>query len=515
MTLRIKAMQLSRENLKNISTALGVVIPDEKIFSLPEKILQFGTGVLLRGLPDYFIDKANRQGIFNGRVVVVKSTSTGGTDEFSKQNCLYTIAVRGIENDKTIEEFIINSSISRVLSAKQNWSEVLECAHNSELKIIISNTTEVGITLADDDVHSSPPASFPGKLLSFLFERFKAFKGSKESGMVIIPTELIADNGKKLRSIVLELAVMNKLDSSFIQWLQSANHFCNSLVDRIVPGKLKGEELIKAEKKLEYKDELMIRTEPFCLWAIETGDEDVKKILSFSVSDEGVVIAPDIEKFRELKLRLLNGTHAFACGLAFLSGFKTVKEAMNDSLFSLFIHNLLFNEIAVAIKDGQISYEEACIFANKVMDRFRNPFIDHQWLDISVQYSSKMKMRNVPLLRKHYKKYSYPPENMILGFAGYLLFMKCSKNKEGNYQGALNGVIYPVRDESAEWFADAWKDDNGNEVADSVLANKELWETDLSSLNGFADSVKKSLYSLMKNGVMATIQNVVAKKTIA
>jgi tagaturonate reductase len=508
-------MQLSKANLKNISSASGVIIPHEKVFDLPEKILQFGTGILLRGLSDYFIDKANRQGIFNGRVVVVKSTSAGSTDEFSKQNCLYTIAVRGIEDDKKIEKFIINSSVSRVLSAKENWKDVLQCARSPELKIVISNTTEIGITLTEDDIHLSPPSSFPGKLLAFLFERYKAFGGSMESGMVIIPTELIMDNGEKLRSIILELAAMNKLDPSFIQWLQSANHFCSSLVDRIVPGKMKGDDLINTEKKLGYKDELMIKTEPFCLWAIETGNEDVKRILSFSDSDDGVVIAANIEKFRELKLRLLNGTHAFACGLAFLAGFKTVREAMNDSLFALFIHNLLFNEIAATIEDDKISYGEACIFANKVMDRFRNPFIDHQWLDISVQYSSKMKMRNIPLLRKHYKKYSYPPENMILGFAGYLLFMKCRKNKEGVYQGDANGVSYLVKDENAEWFVDKWKDDNSDEVVDSVLANREFWETDLSLLNGFAGSVKKDIHSLMKNGVMVTIKNVVVKKTEA
>jgi tagaturonate reductase len=506
-------MQLSKANLKNISPASGVIIPDEKVFALPEKVLQFGTGILLRGLPDYFIDKANRQGVFNGRVVVVKSTSAGTTHEFSKQDCLYTIAIKGIENEKKIEEYIINSSVSRVLSAKENWNDVLQCAYNPELKIVISNTTEIGITLTDDDIRLSPPASFPGKLLAFLFERYQAFGGSMESGMVIIPAELITDNGKKLRSIILELAAMNKLDPSFIQWLQSANHFCNSLVDRIVPGKMKGEDLISTEKKLGYKDELMIKTEPFRLWAIETDSEEVRKTLSFSDSDAGVVIAADIEKFRELKLRLLNGTHAFACGLAFLAGFKTVREAMGDSLFGSFIRNLLFNEIAATIEDDKISYGEACIFANKVMDRFRNPFIDHQWLDISVQYSSKMKMRNIPLLRKHYKKYSYPPENMILGFAGYLLFMKCRKNRDGFYQGEVNGASYPVKDTSAEWFADKWKDNNSDEVVNSVVTNREFWETDLSSLNGFAGSVKKVMHSLIKSGVMTTIKNVVVNKT--
>ncbi len=199
-------MQLSKQTIKNIKPGPGLKVPPENAFSLPEKVIQFGTGVLLRGLPDYFIDKANRQGLFNGRILVVKSTSHGDVDAFDKQDGLYTHYIRGVENGKKIEETIINSSISRVVAAQDNWDTILECAHDPGFKIVISNTTEVGITLVEDDVRLSPPLSFPGKLLAFLLERFRAFNGTKESGMVIIPTELITDNGTRLRSVLLDLA---------------------------------------------------------------------------------------------------------------------------------------------------------------------------------------------------------------------------------------------------------------------------------------------------------------------
>ncbi len=153
-------MLLSKYNLRNISTT-EISVPDATLFDLPEKVLQFGTGVLLRGLPDYFIDKANKQGVFNGRIVVVKSTDGGDAGAFEKQDGLYTICVRGVENGKKYEEDIINSSISRVLSAKSEWNKVLECAHNPQLKVIISNTTEVGIQLVHDDIRVHPPVSYP------------------------------------------------------------------------------------------------------------------------------------------------------------------------------------------------------------------------------------------------------------------------------------------------------------------------------------------------------------------
>jgi len=203
-------MILSRYNLKNIDPEV-VSISDDSLFELPERILQFGTGVLLRGLPDYFVDKANRKGIFNGRIVVVKSTGNGDANEFTRQDSLYTLCVRGIENGNDVKENIINASISRVLTATTEWDQILECAHNPNLQIIISNTTEVGIQLVNEPIKKHPPVSFPGKLLAFLYERYAAFGGSEQSGMIIIPTELIPDNGKKLEWIVLELAHLNGL----------------------------------------------------------------------------------------------------------------------------------------------------------------------------------------------------------------------------------------------------------------------------------------------------------------
>src|SRR6202012_2308503 len=207
-------MQLSKANLAAIRND-GITKPADSIFSLPEKVLQFGTGVLLRGLPDYFIDKANRQGLFNGRVVVVKSTDSGDAGAFDRQDALYTLCVRGIDGGQKVEENIICSAISRVLSARDQWQEILALARNPAMQIVISNTTEVGIQLVDDDIRRLPPASFPGKLLAFLYERYKAFKGSPGSGMVIVPTELIVDNGKKLAGIVKELIKMNGLEADF------------------------------------------------------------------------------------------------------------------------------------------------------------------------------------------------------------------------------------------------------------------------------------------------------------
>jgi tagaturonate reductase len=513
-TIKHQNMILSRANIPAIQAQPGMAIPGENIFSLPEKVIQFGTGVLLRGLPDYFIDKANRQGVFNGRVVIVKSTSQGDTSAFDQQDGLFTHCVKGFENGKLVEETIVNASVSRVISAQDQWEQVLACADDANIQVVVSNTTEVGITLVKESVKAGVPASFPGKLLAFLLRRYTTFKGTAESGLVIIPTELISDNGTKLRGIILELAAFNELDAAFVQWLESANEFCNSLVDRIVPGKLAAAEQAATEKALGYTDQLLIMSECYSLWAIEAKTERSRSILSFSKVDEGVVLANDILAFKELKLRLLNGTHTFSCGLAVLAGFPTVISAMQDPVFEAYVRTLMLNEIAGAITSNVITAEAAEKFAKQVLDRFKNPHIEHLWINITVQYTSKMAMRNVPIITWFYEKHQSVPAHMAVGFAAYLLFMRSVKNAEGKYVGNANGKDYVINDDKAAILYDKWQQHSGLSLVQNTLSDTALWGTDLSAFPGFADAVAHYLELLAGKSVKEIIGNLQANKVV-
>lgn len=505
-------MLLSKYNLKNIQTE-KVLLPAQELLELPEKVLQFGAGVLLRGLPDYFIDKANKQGVFNGRIVIVKSTDGGDATAFDKQDGLYTICVRGVEGGKKTEENIVCSSVSRVLSAKSEWNKVLECAHNPQLRVIISNTTEVGIELVKDNIKTHPPVSFPGKLLGFLYERYKAFEGSKQSGCVIVPTELIIDNGKKLESIVIELAHLNGLEETFIDWLENSNSFCNSLVDRIVPGKPNAIQKAVIESEIGYTDDLLLMTEVYSLWAIE-GNKDIENVLSFAQVDKGVVISEDINLFRELKLRLLNGTHVLSCGIAFLAGIPTVAEAMEDEQMHQYMSSLMQNDIANAIP-YKTTPEQTAEFSANCLDRFRNPFIEHKWLSITAQYSSKLKMRVVPILLQHYSLYNSVPENIATGFAAYIAFTKPVKEDAGKYYGSLNGTDYIINDDKASYFYDKWQNVQQSLMAVSVLRDVTLWGYDLAALPGFADAVQEKLNEIEESGMASVLNPELSKKTIA
>lgn len=487
-------MRLDKDRISSLTNS-HLQVPPPGLLELPEKVLQFGTGVLLRGLPDYFIDAANRQGIFNGRVLVVKSTASGGADAFEEQNGLYTICIRGIQKGREVSENIISSAISRVLSAQTHWADILEAACQPGMETVISNTTEIGIQYQEELISGRVPDSYPAKLLACLYARYQAFQGSRESGMVILPTELISNNAKVLQEILNRLARFNQLEAAFIDWLNTANQFCNTLVDCIVPGYPDSSFREQFEKEFGYTDQLLIVSEVYRLWAIE-GSDALKSRLAFATLNNGIVIAEDITRFKELKLRLLNGTHTMSCGLAYLSGIKTVKEAMDHPVMSAFIRDTMVAEIAPAIP-FDLPLQDAQDFANEVLDRFRNPGIAHHWINITLQYSSKLSMRCVPVLLHYYRKFGQLPRNFALGFAAYLRFMRAVKKDGEQYIGSIHGQQYPIKDDHAEFYYTLWKNSPPQQVVTLALGNISLFGSDLNELPGFAHAVQENLESLL------------------
>ncbi len=504
-------MVLSQPVVSEIHSG-AVTLPPPALFELPEKVLQFGTGVLLRALPDYFIESANRRGIFNGRIVVIKSTGKGELAAFNKQDCLYTVCTRGISNNNQIEENNVHACISRVLVAGEHWEEVIRVAQDPAIRIIISNTTEVGIQLVEESINNFPPESFPAKLLAVLHARYVSVKHTAGGGFVIIATELIPDNAKQLKRIILQLAHFNNLGNDFIHWLETENIFCNSLVDRIVPGKPEPMVKEKLENDFGYTDDLMVIAEVYRLWAIE-GNESVKQVLSFAGVDEGVVIAPDISLFRELKLRLLNGTHTLTSGLAFLAGCETVVAAMQDPMLSKFVEQLMHQEIAPAIplEIDSITKSE---YGNQVLERFRNPYLQHKWINITLQYSAKMKMRNLPVLLEHYRQQQEPPPLIALGFAAWLYFMKPVLCENEKYYGMLKDKKYLIQDERAELFYSWWKALTPEEVVQTALHDRNWWGADLSVLPGFTKEVTNALHRINTYGMRSAIKLSLDKKKV-
>ncbi|MBC6995211.1 tagaturonate reductase [Neolewinella lacunae] len=454
----------------------------------PERILQFGTGVLLRGLCDYAIDAGNRQGLYNGSVVMVKSTASGSIDAFVRQGGQYTLCMRGQSAGRTVDEAVRISAISRVVEAQNDWTALLDLAEIPDLEIVISNTTELGLRLDPaDDLTASPPASFPAKLLALLLRRYQKFGNDASKGWVILPTELVQDNGAVLRELVTTLAQKSDLRADFLDWLDQANHFCNTLVDRIVPGQPTAEVQAQLTQRLGCQDELLIVSEPYLLWAI-AADERVAARLGFARALPGVVVQPDIEVFRTLKLYLLNGLHTAACALAHLAGLDTVYVATQDPEFRRLLEQILFEELLPALPDG-VDESQARTFAAQVLDRFGNPFLAHHWLDISFQYTTKWLHRCQPLLENYSAKFGHYPPGLLLGMAAFFRFARAEGQNAAGFYGIANGRPYPLRDELAAIWRAHWALPTVAETVKAALKDTQLWQGRTLDLPGLAEAL--------------------------
>ena len=417
---------LSLSHIKQVSEHPSLSIPHDAQFQLPDKVLQFGTGVLLRGLPDYFIEKANQKGIFNGRIVVVKSTGNGDVSSFQEQDNLYTLSIRGIKNGQNVNENIICSAISKILHANTQWSDVLNSAADPSIQIIISNTTEAGLQYVEEKLTHVPSLSFPGKLTQCLYHRFIKLGHAPESKIVVLPTELLTDNGFLLKHIIEKLIHFNDYPKSFGEWVNQKVIFCNTLVDRIVPGKLSNEHQQILLEKYGYTDSNAIMCEPYALWAIEGGQE-VRDLLSFSSVNEEIKIVPDISQFKELKLRILNGSHTLLCAKAIAEGFETVFLAMSNPIFRKYAEELIFEEIIPSLP-AEIKKEDKLSFAKDVIDRFSNPNIEHKWTSIAVQYPMKLTIRVLPLLKSYVQNTGVSPSKMVECIKEVLHFLLSNEN---------------------------------------------------------------------------------------
>lgn len=383
----------------------------EKRKLLKEKVLQFGTGVLLRGLVDYYFDYANKADVYDGSVVVVQSTQSGDLLPFELQNNIYTIITQGVSEGVLINNHNIVTCVSRVLNAKEEWDTILSLAKSPDIEIIVSNTTELGIIEKEEALNEKVPSTFPRKLTTFLYERFLAFNGSKQSGLFILPTELIEGNAVKLKGIVNLLIEKYGLGEMFQDWVNQHNYFCETLVDRIVPG------AIELDPSIGYEDNLAINVEPYNLWAIATSEKLVQDRLSFLSINKGVHIVKDISLFKELKIRLLNAAHIIMCPIAILSKHIYVRDTFLEDIYVKWCHDFMEDEIKPYLLLKGISSEAIDKFGQETIDRFKNPYINHYWKSISQNYITKWIERVVPIFDKFEFKYNRFPQRIAFSLA--------------------------------------------------------------------------------------------------
>jgi len=494
---------LSREVVASPAFATGadVELPAAVALALPETVLQFGTGAFLRGFFDYFIDEANRRGAFGGSIVAVSSTGSSRDALLNEQEGLFTLAIQGLEAGAARRRYRVISSVNRALSANDDWDAVLALARDPGIRLVVSNTTEVGIAMDEaDSFDAQPPRSFPGKLTRFLYERAVHFDFAVENGLVVLPCELIEDNGATLKRIVQQLSQKWKLDDRFEDWLEKTVDFRNTLVDRIVPGALPKDEAERIERDFGYRDGMITSCEAYALFAIE-GDDALRARLGFA-DDPRIIVAPDIRPYRERKVRVLNGGHTISVPVALLAGLETVREATEDPIVGQFMRRAVLDEIVPSLDVPDVEP-----FARDVLERFANPFIRHALIDITLHATTKMRVRVVPSIVEYAERAGALPELLAFGFAAHLAFLR----GEVQVERRSAGLTVP-EDHEGEKIRALWMQlEHGSEPAlrglvREVCADASLWGEDLSKLPGWSELVSDNLLRIVDYGMRPALE---------
>ncbi len=466
---------LRQLNRKNISTTE----------SRPVKVIQFGEGNFLRAFVDWIIDILNEKTDFDGAVTIVQPLPNGMGTALNEQDGLYHVVLNGIRNGALVRETRLIQCVKEVINPFTDTAAFLSEAENEHLRFVISNTTEAGIAFSEQDADPGALAStFPGKLTTFLYRRFRFFNGSPESGLIFLPCELIDKNGHNLKNTILQYIQHWQLPDAFRLWIENHNTFCNTLVDRIVPG-FPADNINEIREEIGFEDKLVVKAEPFHLWVIEA-PESVSEKFPVKKTPLDVQFVSDLTPYRTRKVRILNGAHTAMVPIAYLKGLKTVQEMVEDSYTGELIRKLVFDEIIPTL---DLPPQELKTFADDVLERFRNPFIRHELISIALNSVSKFKVRVLPSLLTYVERKGELPSLLVTSLASLIVF----------YRGEYNGMTIPLNDspEVLAFFTGVWAKVDPVATVHDILANIAFWDQDLTLVDGLEKAVANEVKRLL------------------
>jgi len=471
----------------------------------PEKVLQFGEGNFLRAFVNYWFDLANEKANWNGKCVLVQPIAPGLANLINEQEGLYTLYLRGSQNGKKVDDKRVISSVSRCLNPyeAEGFEKMMEVAVSDDLEIIVSNTTEAGIVYDPAcQLSDKPASSFPGKLTQVLYARYQAGK----KGIIMLACELIDNNGKELLKCVNQYIDQWGLEEGFKNYVNQECAFCGSLVDRIVPGRIRDpKEVAELEEKHGYADPLLDVGEVFGLWVIE-GDPALNDVLPFRKAglEGNVFVAADMTPYKKRKVRILNGAHTgFVLG-AYLAGFDIVRDCMADETVLGYMNKMLLSEVVPVLPLDQ---EDCKNFAAAVQDRFNNPFVNHELMSISLNSTSKWRARCMPSFLDYVETFHKLPACMTMSFAAYIAFFS-NEIQELNENGLVcrrsKGNTYTCSDD--RWALEFYwnhRNDSVEELVHAVMTNEQMWGKDLTAIEGFEAATVANLTKIRTEGALA------------
>jgi len=465
---------------------------------MPEKVIQFGEGNFLRAFVDWIIWNMNQKTDFNGSVVIVQPLEKGMVEWLNGQDCLYHVNLQGLEDGKPVNSMTRIDCVSRALNPYSQNQAFMALADQPEIRFVISNTTEAGIAFDPTcKLDDAPASSYPGKLVQLLYRRWQTFNGDPTKGLIIFPCELIFLNGHVLKDCIMKYIDHWNLPSEFKKWFLESCGVYATLVDRIVPG-FPRKEIETIQKRISYRDNMVVQAEIFHLWVIEAPKEVARE---FPADKAGlhVLFVPSERPYHERKVTLLNGPHTVLAPVAYLSGINIVRDACNDEVVGKYIHKVQFEELMETLNLPKKELEK---FASDVLERFLNPFVDHQVTSIMLNSFPKYQTRDLPGLKTYLERKGVLPQGLVFGLAAIITYYKGGKREDG-------AEISPNDDpEIIKLLKDLWATGDTQRVAEGVLAADSIWGEDLNKIDGLTTLVKHDLDLIADLGMKDAVKSI-------
>mgnify|MGYP002624739225 CR=1 FL=1 len=212
-----------------------------------------------------------------------------------------------------------------------------------------------------------------------------------------------------------------------------------------------------------------------------------------------VLFVPSEEPYHKRKVTLLNGPHTVLSPVAFLSGVNIVRDACQHEVIGKYIHKVQFDELMQTL---DLPMDELEKFAGDVLERFDNPFVDHQVTSIMLNSFPKFQARDLPGVKTYLERKGELPKGLVFGLAAIITYYKGGKRADGT-------DIIPNDDPKImQLLADLWATGDTQKVADGVLAADFIWQEDLNKVKGLNALVKQYLDLIQQVGMLEAVKTI-------
>ncbi|MBD3230810.1 MAG: hypothetical protein GF329_21715 [Candidatus Lokiarchaeota archaeon] len=496
---------LNKEYITNLQYKLkereiAIQIPDEKVFTLPIKIIVLGHNKFLRSTVDYFFTIALKKEKFNGRIIHI-SIDNKESKKLNEQDCLFTLNSKGLRNSEIEDRWDLIYSVKRIISS-DNWSEILKKVVAPEIEFLICQPQADSIIYdPDDSIKKKPPKSYIGKIISILYERYRRYR-SKENKLTIISLDPIIKKDLDLKGMILKAGKEWNLGERFLSWVRLKNIFFNSMIDKLDIGSLTEKEKKQYFQQLQYRDYFITLTENYNRWIISEVDSSKE---DFPLVDVGLdfEFTKNLDTFYSLDT-WFNAILVAFIPLAYLSGYNKTNDALQDILIQDFFKKFLFDTIKRFV---DLSEEKIRKWEEITINRLKNPFIKRTLIDMSKNLIEKFRNDFLFKMIDLYEKNQEIPDYIFFILAVFLRFFNVFEEEDKFFgireitedeeevivdeniddsELEKNKEIYEVEDdpEILKELSETWKDVQINDKSIDIflryiLTQKNIWGMDL------------------------------------